>query len=144
MTTRAVLKRIGFSVVAAGAGIAAGSLLTGLSIALDLRGVRDTEAALFVWFSAFYTAVFVLPVWFFILLPLYVSLPASTRLWRPWPHAVFGAIAGLVIFGMVAGLPSSHRIPSEFYTSAAVVGAITCFTGACLMRRVSAARHDDI
>jgi hypothetical protein len=81
-----------------------------------------------------FMSFFILPVWALVLVPLYLLVPPSSVLWR-WPICtVCGAAAGLVIIGVFFGrIPGVGRISSDawdFYVLAAIVGGVTCLTGA--------------
>ncbi|MGB8342689.1 MAG: hypothetical protein WCE51_13960 [Chthoniobacterales bacterium] len=89
--------------------------------------------------AAWFIAYFIIPVWLLVLLPLYLFVPSHSALWR-WPVCtVCGAIAGLLIisltFGVSVDASAMVKGPWDFYVLAAIVGGITCLTGA-LTRRV--------
>ena len=79
-------------------------------------------------------AYFVIPVWLFLLIPLYVFVPASSALWRLPVCSTCGVVAGLVIVAVwLRGLPGVGGVAPEawsLYVIAAIVGGVTCFTGA--------------
>jgi peptidoglycan/LPS O-acetylase OafA/YrhL len=82
-------------------------------------------------FCLFMIGVFVVPVWLFVLLPLYVLLPRSSRLWRPRICTVCGAVSGailLTLFFAVSGV-EPFGLLLLFLPIALVVGAVTCFVG---------------
>jgi len=79
-------------------------------------------------------AYFVVPVWLFLLIPLYVFVPASSALWRLPVCSACGVVAGLVIVGLwLRGIPGVRGVAPEawsLYVIAAIVGGVTCFIGA--------------
>ena len=83
-------------------------------------------------------AYMVVPVWLFLLIPLYLFVPASSVLWRLPICSACGVLAGLVIVGLwFQGIPGVGGIAPEawsFYLIAAIVGGVTCFTGALTKR----------
>ena len=79
-------------------------------------------------------AYFVIPVWLFLLIPLYLFVPASSPLWRLPVCSACGLVAGLVIIALwLRGLPGIGGVAPEawsLYVIAAIVGSVTCFIGA--------------
>jgi hypothetical protein len=84
----------------------------------------------------FMIGIFVLPIWLFVLLPLYVLLPRSSRLWHPALCTVCGAITGAAIlsayFALAAG--GAFDLLYIFLPIGVVVGGVTCFVGAATAR----------
>jgi hypothetical protein len=83
--------------------------------------------------SAWFMAYFILPVWALILIPLYMFIPSSSILWR-WPVCTLcGAVAGLLIVGVVfGGIPGVGHVSSGAWGSyilAGIVGGVTCLIG---------------
>jgi hypothetical protein len=79
-------------------------------------------------------AYFIIPVWFFLLIPLYLFVPASSPLWQLPVCSACGLVAGLAIIALwLRGVPGVGGIAPEawsLYVIAAIVGGVTCFTGA--------------
>ena len=77
---------------------------------------------------------FVIPVWLFVLIPLYLFVPSSSVLWRLPVCSACGVVAGLLIVGCwIRGIPGVGDLAPEawsFYIFAAIVGGVTCFIGA--------------
>jgi hypothetical protein len=92
------------------------------------------------WFMAY----FIIPVWLFILIPLYLFVPPSSTLWH-WPICtVCGAAAGFVIMvGFFIAAPSDGSWSYgawEFCGIAALIGSAICLTGS-LTRRIFKPSH---
>ena len=107
--------------------------------ALDV-GVLLGSTVLSSWFMAY----FIIPVWLFILIPLYLFVPLSSPLWR-WPICVLcGAAAGfLIMAGAFLVVPGSGSWSSgawEMCGIAAFVGGAICLVGS-LTRRVFKPNH---
>ncbi len=63
--------------------------------ALDLGLVFDSTIA-----TGWFMAYFIIPVWFIVLIPLYLFIPLSSPLWR-WPICMLcGAAAGFLIMAV--------------------------------------------
>ena len=77
--------------------------------------------AVFLWF-------YLIPVWIVALIPLYLAIPRTSLLWRPYICISLGALAGLLSAALFSGgnLDSTMFI---WYAVAAIVGAATCLTG---------------
>ncbi len=78
-------------------------------------------------------AVWVLPVWLLILLPLYVLLPRTSLLWRTSVCTLLGAISGaavLLTYLIIGGGFGAVIALWFFWVEAALIGAATCFFGA--------------
>jgi hypothetical protein len=78
-------------------------------------------------------AVWVLPAWLLILLPLYTFLPRTSSLWRTPICTLLGAISGAVIilaYLIVGGGLVAVVALWFFWAEAALIGAATCFFGA--------------
>lgn len=71
------------------------------------------------------TSVVVIPVWWFVLRPLYTRLPRTHALWTPWRCVGLGALVGGVL-GRDIG---------------AVTGAVACW---CAVQTVDHFRKEDI
>ena len=81
--------------------------------------------------SAYLGAVFVIPVWLCILWPLYVLVPFSSVLWRPYFCIPCGTIAGALILWLV--VPSFFELPLHpYFYVAPFVGTVTCAVGCTL------------
>ena len=82
---------------------------------------------------------FVIPVWLFVLIPLYVFLPSSSVLWRVPVCSACGVVAGLLVVGFwLGGIPGTHGFAAEgwwLYIFAAIVGGVTCLVGALTRER---------
>ncbi len=82
-----------------------------------------------------FMAYFIIPVWLFVLIPLYLFVPPSSPLWR-WPICTAcGTLAGITIIAFTLGdlPPGSTKIFSaawDFYIMAAIVGGISCLIAA--------------
>jgi hypothetical protein len=81
-----------------------------------------------------FMALFIVPVWVLILVPLYLFVPWHSILWR-WPICTAcGALAGFAImtlfFGGISGFDQLSSGAWDFYVIAAVVGGVTCLVGA--------------
>jgi hypothetical protein len=85
---------------------------------------------------AFMVGIFVVPVWLLVLLPLYVLLPRSSRLWRPGLCSALGAAAGAILITTYFAV--SPDAPFElvviFLPIAVLIGAVTAFIGAVTAR----------
>jgi hypothetical protein len=91
-----------------------------------------------------FMALFIVPVWVLILVPLYLFVPWHSILWR-WPICTAcGALAGFAIMTLFfGGIPGFGQLSSgawDFYVIAAVVGGVTCLVGA-LTRHIFKADH---
>ena len=81
--------------------------------------------------SAYLGAIFVFPVWFCILRPLYVLVPFSSVLWRPYICIPCGATAGALILCLV--FPVFFKLPlHRYFFVALLLGAVTCAVGCAL------------
>ncbi len=92
------------------------------------------------WFMAY----FIIPVWLFVLIPLYLFVPSSSSLWH-WPICTAcGATAGfLIMTGVFLAYPGDGSWSYgawEFCGIAALVGGATCLTGS-LTRHVFRPDH---
>ena len=90
-------------------------------------GWPDWEVCLFM------VALFAVPVWLFVLLPLYVLLPRSSSLWRTPICTALGAICGAAIVAaylVIGGGVIALSMLWFFWVIGALVGAVTCFFGA--------------
>ena len=80
--------------------------------------------------------LFVIPVWLWVLLPFYILLPSSSRLWRPLICAGLGAISGAILVTLYFAL--SRDVPFElallYLPFAVIIGSVTCFVGALTAR----------
>jgi hypothetical protein len=86
--------------------------------------------------SASYGAVFVFPVWLFVLWPLYGRVPFRSVLWRPYVCIPCGAIAG----GLLIWLPFPFLVrlpfhPHPYFYVGPFVGAVTCAVGCAIKYR---------
>ncbi|HVF72940.1 MAG TPA: hypothetical protein VM940_15160 [Chthoniobacterales bacterium] len=83
---------------------------------------------------------FIIPVWIFVLIPLYLFIPSSNSLWR-WPICTAcGALAGITIIAFTLGdFPpgpgKSFSAAWDFYIMAAIVGSVSCLVAACTRDR---------
>jgi len=106
------------------AGVVCIVIIAVTGIGGDQRGAvvgASLMEAVFLW-------VYLIPVWIIALIPLYLAIPRTSLLWRPYICISFGALAGL----LCAALFSSGNIDSTmflWYAVAAIVGAATCLTG---------------
>jgi hypothetical protein len=105
-----------------------------------LQDQHDTTPLLD-WFLVygFFAALFIIPVWLFVLIPLYLFVPASSILWR-WPICTTcGVIAGLIVIGLFyRGIPGVGGLYIGLwyhYIMAAIVGGMTCLVGALTRHR---------
>jgi hypothetical protein len=82
------------------------------------------------------TGLFVIPVWLWVLLPLLILLPGSSRLWRPAICTAMGGISGAILLTIYFAL--SPDAPAEFVVLylpfAVVIGSVTCLVGALTAR----------
>ena len=74
-----------------------------------------------------------LPVWVIALIPLYLFVPLSSSLWRPYICTALGALGGVVSVAVYTHASFDYYMAS-FYAVAAIVGAATCFTGTITRR----------
>lgn len=87
------------------AGGAYGFLLT-VTLALFRPNFELTPNLLGIPYLFLYSSVVVIPVWWFVLRPLYTRLPRTHALWTPWRCVGLGALVGGVLgrdFGAVTG-----------------------------------------
>jgi hypothetical protein len=76
--------------------------------------------------------IFVLPIWLFSLLPLYVLLPSTSRLWRTPICTALGLAIGTSIMFAYLGM-GGLELPVALWQitfTGALVGGVTCFFGA--------------
>lgn len=145
MSARAVAKQILGTVVAVFAGWLAAILFVELFTAIDvLMGDPNVAPAAFFVAPLVYAyamSYFILPVWLFLLVPLYLFVPPSSVLWH-WPLCTaFGVASGVLIVAVFLGLPGP-QVAREIwlpYVLAALVGGVTCLTGAIMRERFRAA-----
>jgi hypothetical protein len=79
--------------------------------------------------------LFALPVWLVLLLPLYIMVPRSSRLWQPWLCSLVGAFCGGTIFILyLMTMPAPLESVWLFLPAAVVTGAVTCLLGATTRR----------
>ncbi len=83
--------------------------------------------------SSWFMAYFIVPVWFIVLIPLYLFVPLSSPLWH-WPICMLcGAAAGFLIMAAVfLAVPGDGSWSSgawEFCGIAALVGGAICLVG---------------
>ncbi len=118
-------------------GVISATLLLGVYGAYAAGRVRTDIFVAVPWLFLFYIGAFVVPVWLLALIPLYVLVPRSSALWRPYVCTALGVIAGLLIVAVVFPLPSPNTAKEIWvpYTLGAIVGGITCFTGAVTVDR---------
>ena len=95
---------------------------TGIGGAQRDAAVGATLAtAVFMW-------IFIVPVWVIALIPLYLLVPRSSWLWRPYICGGVGALAGLLCVALFTrGNVDASML--TLYAVAAIVGAATCLTG---------------
>jgi hypothetical protein len=96
------------------------------------------------WFASY----FIVPVWLFLLIPLYLFVPPSSVLWRWHVCTICGVIAGLVIVGCVfRGIPGVGSFSVEswsFFVMAAITGGVTCLIGALTRERFTNASNQSM
>jgi hypothetical protein len=84
-------------------------------------------------------AYFVIPVWLFILIPLYIFVPSSSAFWRLSVCSACGTVVGPIIVALwLGGIPGVGGVAPEawsLYVIAAIVGGVTCFIGALTRHR---------
>src|SRR6266567_5993218 len=135
MYSRSFPRQILGSFIAALSGWVAGTACSGLLFAAygayESRHFSSDTLVAASWLFAFYIAFFIVPVWLFVLVPLYIFVPSSSRLWRWSMCTALGAAAGVFIiavpFAVAGGSEPSMWL---YYMLAAIVGGVTCFTGA--------------
>ena len=81
-----------------------------------------------------FMAIWIVPVWAVLLVPLYLFVPRKSFLWKPLVCVPLGALAGyLVMQTWFAIVDYSPRHPIDLFVwlsiPAAVVGAVTCLVG---------------
>jgi hypothetical protein len=148
MVTRSIPKQLFGTLVAVLVGWLVTLTFLEFSYFLDaLRERRPLDVGLVVgstiatsWFMTY----FVIPVWLFVLIPLYLFVPLSSPLWH-WPICmVCGAAAGfLIMAGVFLAYPGDGSWSYgawEFCGVAALLGAATCLTGS-LTRHVFRPDH---
>src|SRR5579862_6748243 len=86
--------------------------------------------------SAYWGALFVFPVLFCLLWPLYRLVPIRSPLWRPSIGIPCGAVAGGLLLWMVIPALIEFPIHPYFYVGP-FVGAVTCAVGCALKHRES-------
>jgi hypothetical protein len=119
------------------AGILVGILL-GLGEAFafhdhDFRSVVIGDA----WIVAFSSPFLIVPVWLFVLLPLYWFASSSSRLWRLPVCTVMGGLAGVILLAALRfSTPSDLHEPAwSWYTLAVITGGTTCLVGSLIHER---------
>ena len=86
------------------------------------------------------TYICVMVVWFFVLLPLSLFVPARSFLWKPWILTILGVLSGPIIAIAYAVVkmgktPASLTDLSDYlliFILPAVMGGTTCYVGARL------------
>jgi hypothetical protein len=114
------LRKVAGSALAASVGLIVG--------AIAMRALAWADW----WPSIVLVAYFVVPVWLVLLLPLYVFVPRTSRLWSPGYCSVFGALSGALIISAFFWLGGGVGFPlfGIFLFIAILVGASTCLFGA--------------
>ncbi len=143
MVGRCIAKQILGTVVAVLAGWLAAFLFLELMTVAELLQQPHyiVPEALFVGpiTASLVMAYFIIPIWLVVLVPLYLFVPSSSTLWRWQVCTALGAVAGIAVITLwLGGLPGLGRVSPEawsFYVMAAIVGGITCLTGALTHRR---------
>src|SRR6266478_329780 len=121
MAAPRIAKQIGGTVIATLAGWLAGLLFLEIGTVLLLLQHKSYVApeALYVgpmiwtWFMAY----FVVPIWLLVLIPLYLFIPSSSKLWR-WPVCTLcGAVAGVAVITMaLRGVPGFGQVSAEAWS----------------------------
>jgi hypothetical protein len=87
----------------------------------------------------FVTALFVLPVWLLVALPLYFLVPRTSFLWHPAVAAPAGCIGGAAVLTLYAALFWPDWQPYRVLLPIAVlVGGVTCLYAAATADRFHA------
>ena len=148
MYARSIAKQFLGTVVAVLGGWLAPFLLFG---GVRLLGVSEHKQPLDVGIlvgstvaTSIFMALFIIPIWVLVLIPLYLFVPLSSPLWR-WPICTAcGATAGFVIMASVFIASDSSSSWSygawQFCGIAALVGGATCLVGS-LTRHVFKPKH---
>jgi hypothetical protein len=110
------------------AGWFAGVIGVAVIAFFGIGGAQRYSALEGILVTAFYMWLFIIPVWLVALIPLYLFVPPSSSLWRPYVCTGFGAVSGLVIVAIFADANVAVEMWS-FYILAAIVGGVTCLTG---------------
>lgn len=110
------------------AGWFAGLLGVAMIHWLSIGGAQWEAALSVIFVTGFYMWFFIIPVWVVMLIPLYLFVPPSSPLWRPYVCTGFGTVAGLAIAAIITGAGMAVEGWS-FYALAAIVGGVTCLTG---------------
>jgi hypothetical protein len=148
MVTRSIPKQLLGTLVAVLAGWVVTLVILGSTYFIDAIRQRHALDAGLVFGStiatSWFMAYFIIPVWLFVLIPLYLFVPSSSPLWR-WPICTAcGATAGfLIMTGVFLAVPGGGSWSSgawEFCGIAALVGGAICLVGS-LTRRVFRPNH---
>jgi hypothetical protein len=123
-----VLRQLLGTFVALIGGWLAGVLCTAVIAFGGIGGAQREEAVGATLATAIFMWIYLVPVWVVALIPLYLLVPRSSALWRPYICVSLGAVGGLASVALFAG---GYMDSSMFtwYAVAAVVGAATCLTG---------------
>jgi hypothetical protein len=116
------------TLIAVFAGWFAGVLGVAVIAFSGIGGAQRDAALEGILVTAFYMWLFIIPVWVVALIPLYLFIPPSSPLWRPYICTGLGAVAGLAIVAILTRADMAVEMWS-FYILAAIVGGVTCLTG---------------
>ena len=140
MVARCIAKQIAGSIVAVLGGWLAALLFSELCGVVELMQQPHYIVPAALWVSPIvesrFMAYFIVPVWLFVLAPLYLIIPIDSVLWR-WPLCTaLGVVGGLV--ALIAGIWLATRDffveTWSFYVMAAIVGGVTCLVGSLTRR----------
>jgi MFS family permease len=81
-----------------------------------------------------FMAIWIVPVWAVVLVPLYLFVPRKSFLWKPFVCVPLGSLAGYLVMQTWFAIEDySSRHPIDLYVwlsiPAAIVGGITCLVG---------------
>jgi hypothetical protein len=82
----------------------------------------------------FMISLFAVPVWLFVLVPISLRVPPSSRLWRPAICTALGAAAGFLMPLLVLGVWGGFQLALIFAPIGAIVGGVTCLVGSTTAR----------
>ncbi len=122
------------SFVATSVGWSSGLLvIAAFASAAALRGdLPWREVPVGVVGYCFLIGLFVVPIWLFILLPLYVLLPSTSHLWRTPICTALGLAVGIGIMFAYLSM-GGIEVPMALWqitVTGSIVGGVTCFFGA--------------
>jgi hypothetical protein len=119
------------------AGIAFSFVSAALDAAIHPQQVPVAALIAVPWIVALGSLSFIVPVWLFLLIPLYLLVPPSWPLWR-WPICTaLGVLSGICIVAYFLSQPNVNPPVSIFswYILASVIGGVTCFVGSITRKR---------